>query len=51
MVWYNYFFLTRGKPVTHLQAVNYIEDEKLKEDMPVVIQRLCEKAKTILIRE
>ncbi|MDA1876387.1 AAA family ATPase [Bacillus cereus group sp. BY112LC] len=51
MIWYSYFFLTRGKPVTHLQALNHIDDEKLKEDMPIVIQRLCEKAKTIIIKE
>ncbi|MFP7470018.1 AAA family ATPase [Niallia taxi] len=44
MIWYNYFFLTRGKPVTHLQALNYIEDEKLEECMPAVIKRLSEKA-------
>lgn len=48
MIWYNYFFLTRGKPVTHLQALNYIEDEKLNECIPAVIKRLSEKAKSII---
>ncbi|USK32596.1 AAA family ATPase [Bacillus sp. F19] len=48
MIWYNYFFLTRGKPITHLQALNYIEDETLKRDMPAVIQRLSEKAQKII---
>ncbi|PPA68431.1 ATP-dependent nuclease [Jeotgalibacillus proteolyticus] len=48
MIWYNYFFLTRGKPVTHLQALNYIEDAKLIEHMPEVFRRLSEKARTII---
>lgn len=48
MIWYNYFFLTRGKPVTHLQALNYIEDKKLKEYTPAVIKRLSEKAQNII---
>ncbi|MGG1910804.1 ATP-dependent endonuclease, partial [Priestia megaterium] len=48
MIWYNYFFLTRGKPVTHLQALNYIDDEKLGESMPEILQRLSEKAKKII---
>lgn len=48
MIWYNYFFLTRGKPITHLQALNYISDIQLKENMPAVMRRLSEKAKDII---
>lgn len=50
MIWYNYnyFFLTRGKPVTHLQALSLIEEQHLKDSTPDVIQRMAKKAKQIL---
>ncbi|QCS54150.1 ATP-dependent nuclease [Priestia flexa] len=48
MIWYNYFFLTRGKPVTHLQVLSLMEDSDLKESIPPVIQKIADKAKQIL---
>lgn len=48
MIWYNYFFLTRGKPVTHLHALNHVEDAKLLEKMPGVFRRLSERAKKMI---
>ncbi|QOY37594.1 AAA family ATPase [Anaerobacillus isosaccharinicus] len=48
MIWYSYFFLTRGKPVTHLQALNYITDENLKVNVPKVFTRIAEKVKLLL---
>ncbi|MBU3183246.1 ATP-dependent nuclease [Clostridium estertheticum] len=40
MIWYNYFFLNRGKPTTHFQAMSQIDDEKLIEGAPDVIKRV-----------
>ncbi|MGK9185696.1 AAA family ATPase [Priestia filamentosa] len=48
MIWYNYFFLNRGKPVTHLQALNYIEDDLLKTQMSESIKRLADKVQKII---
>lgn len=48
MIWYNYFFLTRGKPVTHLQALSLMKDEDLKEAIPPVLKRIAERVKQIL---
>lgn len=48
MIWYSYFFLTRGKPVTHLQALNYIPNEELKENIPEVFIKIAGKVKLLL---
>lgn len=40
MIWYKYFFLTRGKPTTHRVALLNIEDEKLIENMPDVFVKI-----------
>jgi predicted ATP-dependent endonuclease of OLD family len=48
MVWYSYFFLTRGKPVTHLQALNYISDEDIQANIPEVFINIAEKVKLLL---
>lgn len=45
MVWYNYFFLGRGKPVTHRLAMNFIDNEKFKENLPNVFKSLAEAIK------
>lgn len=44
MIWYSYFFLGRGKPVTHIQAISNIDITKLTESIPPVLKRLAEKA-------
>ncbi|PAD28724.1 ATP-dependent nuclease [Paenibacillus sp. 7523-1] len=51
MVWYGYFFLTRGKPVTHLQAINYIDEDVLLEKIPEVFINIAEKIKLLLNKE
>ncbi|WP_258166141.1 ATP-dependent endonuclease [Paenibacillus sp. PCH8] len=51
MVWYSYFFLTRGKPVTHLQAINYIDEDVLLEKIPEVFINIAEKIKLLLNKE
>ncbi|MGP4080118.1 ATP-dependent nuclease [Pseudalkalibacillus sp. R45] len=48
MVWYSYFFLTRGKPVTHLQALNYIADDDLQANIPDVFINIADKVKLLL---
>jgi len=48
MIWYSYFFLTRGKPVTHLQALNNITEDVLKDNIPDVFIKLAEKVKLLL---
>ncbi len=41
MIWYDYFFLSRGKPVTHILALQNIETQ---EDIPEIFKRIAEKA-------
>ena len=48
MIWYNYFFLGRGKPITHRLAMNEISNESLNESLPKVFQRLTDTIKNIL---
>lgn len=42
MIWYKYFFLTRGKPTTHRIALLNIEDENLTQNMPEVFREIKE---------
>ena len=48
MVWYNYFFLNRGKPTTHFLLLARMSDEKLKSNTPTVLRRLIDKAHELL---
>ena len=48
MVWYNYFFLNRGKPSTHISVLSQLDDLDLLLNMPSVINRLIDSAKKIL---
>ena len=48
MIWYNYFFLNRGKPTTHMLMLSSISNEDLKERIPNVFIRIFDKAKSIL---
>ena len=50
MVWYNYFFLNRGKPSTHILAMSQIEQDELIANQPDVIKRLILDAKTQLAK-
>ena len=40
MIWYNYLFLGRGKPSTHIHAVSEISDENLKDKMPDLLKKM-----------
>lgn len=48
MIWYSYFFLTRGKPVTHLQALNNLTNDVLIANIPEVFIKLAQKVKLLL---
>ena len=45
MVWYDYFFLGRGKPVTHRLAIDKIEE---LPTIPPVFERLGLKVETLV---
>lgn len=45
MVWYDYFFLQRGKPVTHRLAILNITDELFEERLPAPLKRLIASVK------
>jgi len=48
MVWYTYFFLNRGKPSTHIEALSQLDDEMLISSMPEVFKRMIERANKVL---
>lgn len=45
MIWYKYFFLTRGKPTTHRIALLKIDDSRLEANMPDVFRKIKSKTK------
>lgn len=51
MIWYNYHFLGRGKPVTHMNALSLMDDEEIKEDTPPVLIEIFDKIDQILFKE
>lgn len=48
MIWYNYHFLGRGKPTTHITALSLMTDEELNADMPPVFEKIFEKIKELI---
>jgi putative ATP-dependent endonuclease of the OLD family len=42
-IWYQYLFLGRGKPVTHMLALNAIDDATFAAGVPPVLRRLVER--------
>lgn len=48
MIWYTYFFLQRGKPTTHIEAVSKMKEEQFISNLPPVFKRLFEDAATLL---
>lgn len=49
MIWYKYFFLTRGKPATHIMALSNINKDKLKYNLPEPYGKLLQKIKEKLV--
>lgn len=48
MIWYNYHFLGRGKPTTHIQVLSSMNDDDLKDNMPSVFKEIFEQISKIL---
>lgn len=48
MIWYQYFFLYRGKPVIHRLALNNIEKDYLVSKMPDVFKDMSNRVKEML---
>lgn len=48
MIWYNYHFLGRGKPTTHITALSLMTDEELIENMPPVFDKMFKKIKKLI---
>ncbi len=51
MIWYQYFFLGRSKPTSHMNFLFTIPDEDLVENAPEVFKKIVERAEDILYRE
>lgn len=48
MIWYDYLFLGKGKPITHLEALREMPDEDLKAGLPEVLKTLFERIETLI---
>ncbi len=48
MVWYTYFFLNRGKPTTHIEALSKMANEDMLKSMPPVFSRMISAAEKML---
>lgn len=48
MVWYTYFFLNRGKPSTHIEALSIMDDKTLLSSIPPVFKKIVSKAELII---
>lgn len=51
MIWYNYFFLGRGKPSTHIAALSIISDQNLIDQAPDVLKRLIDTVKKYISKQ
>ncbi|HHQ3726110.1 TPA: ATP-dependent nuclease, partial [Streptococcus pneumoniae] len=48
MIWYQYFFLCRGKPTTHMQFLSSISDDELTRNLPPVFEKIVNSAEELL---
>ena len=46
--WYRYLFLSRSKPVTHLQALAVLEDSELRANAPRPVNQLLDHCNAVL---
>ncbi len=51
MMWYNYFFLNRGKPSTHIAVLSQMSDEDFRMNTPSIIQRIIKRIEELLGKE
>ncbi|MBS1778730.1 MAG: AAA family ATPase [Bacteroidetes bacterium] len=48
MIWYNYHFLGRGKPTTHIEVLSSMSDKEIKENLPLVFTEIFNSISSIL---
>lgn len=48
MIWYQYFFLGRGKPTTHMQFLSSISDDELKRTLPPVFEKIIKRTEGLI---
>ena len=48
MIWYQYFFLGRGKPTTHMQFLSSISDDELKRTLPPVFEKIIKRTEELI---
>lgn len=48
MIWYNYHFLGRGKPATHIEVLSSISDEQLNDKIPEIFKKIFKEISLIL---
>ena len=48
MIWYSYFFLSKGKPTTHIMVFSNLSSEDLIANTPSVIGKIIDKVKAFL---
>lgn len=51
MIWYQYFFLGRSKPTSHMKFLFSIKDDELVKNTPEVFKKIVKRAEDILYRE
>lgn len=48
MIWYNYHFLGRGKPATHIDVLSSMSDEQLNDKIPEIFKKIFKEISLIL---
>lgn len=48
MIWYNYHFLGRGKPTTHIHVLSSMSDEQILANLPQVFTKIFDLISSIL---
>lgn len=48
MIWYNYHFLGRGKPTTHIQVLSSMTNEEIRNNLPPVFIKFFAKISLLL---
>lgn len=48
MIWYNYHFLGRGKPTTHIQVLSTMTDDDMRMDLPPDFAEIFKRISSIL---
>lgn len=49
MIWYNYHFLGRGKPTTHILTFSEMTEEDIKQSYPLLFRTIFERIKVLLL--